>query len=323
MEVQTEGSFRTRERDGSLELWMQGWRLDVRVAPLVPLVLAVGFAISSIGLPVKIVGCAALLGTGYFLVRLTKLGVQLRPEGVQVVNVVRTVQVDWKDFAAFVGERSQHDGRLAVLRADGQRIVTAGALTGEEMNPIGEEGDLSAVDELNQLAERYRRGLPAAEPGAPAPTPAAGATPEVALPIRKRVRVKSPSRRESERREDQRRATERRIALEADAERLAAELEAQRDELEELTQKHVELTGAAWHGPVDPGPVAPTDTGMRHPYVPRPPAPDPEPETTGKRRGRRRRREVRVPPTVVQLPEPEPMSPGARMLQELERRGGS
>lgn len=321
MEVRTEGSFRTRERDGSLELWMQGWRLDVRVAPLVPLVLAVGFAISSIGLPVKIVGCAALLGTGYFLVRLTKLGVQLRPEGVQVVNVVRTVRVDWKDFAAFVGERSQHDGRLAVLRADGQRIVTAGALTGEEMNPIGEEGDLSAVDELNRLAERYRRGLPAAEPRVAAPTPAAEAT---SAPTRTRTRVKSPARRASERREDERRATERRIALETDAARLAAELEAQRAELEELTQKHVELTGAAWHGPVDPGPVAPTNTGVRHPYVPRPPAaPDPEPEPAGRRRGRRRRKTVQVPQGVVQLPEPEPMSPGARMLQELERRGGA
>lgn len=310
MEVRTEGSFRTRERDGSLELWMPGWRLDVRVAPLVPLALAIGFAISSLGLPLKIVGCGGLLATSYFLVRLTRLGIRLRPEGVQVVNVLRTTRVAWKEFSAFVGERSQHDGRLAVLRADGEKVLSAGTLTGEEMNPIGEEGDLSAVDELNRLAEGYRRGLGTA-PAAPA---------EAETPERRRVRVKSPARRESERREDERRAIERRVALEADAARLAADLAAQRAELEELTRKHVELTGAAWHGPVDPGPIAPRATGLRHPYVPRPPAPDPEPEPAGKRRGRRRRVE-QVPQQVVQLPEPEPMSPGARALQELERRG--
>ena len=310
MEAPTEGSFRARERDGALELWMQGWRLDVRVAPLVPIALAVGFAISSIGLPVKVLGSGALLATGYFLTRLTKLGIRLRPEGVQIVNVVRTTLVAWSEFSAFVGERTQHDGRLAVLRADGERIVTAGALTGEEMNPIGEEGDLSAVDELNRLAERYRSGLPASEASAPAVAP-------------RRVRVKSPARRESERREYERRANERRIALEADAARLAAELEAQRTELDELTQRHVELTGSAWHGPVDPGPVAPRDAAIRHAHVPRPPAPDPEPERVGKRRGLRRRSGSDAPAPVVELPEPEPMSPGARRLLEIERRGGS
>jgi hypothetical protein len=313
MDVRSEGSFSTRRHGDALEVWMPGWRLRVRAAPLLPVGLAVWTTLSTIPLGLRMAVAAALLGTAYVLVRLTRTGLELRPEGVEVVNILRTHRVAWEDVVAFVGERTTHDGRVAVLRTDGSRLPTSGGLTGEELNPIGEEGDLSAIDQLNRIAEEYRGGVAAA----------AAAAPEARAP--RRVRVKSPVTRERDRREDERRALERRLALEADAARREASLAAQTAELEELTQRHAELTGSAvsgeWHGPVDPGPIAASSPGLRHPWVPRPPASESESRQAMKRRGLRRRRPEPPPaPEVVSVPEPEPSSPGARMLRELERR---
>jgi hypothetical protein len=311
MDVRNEGSFRVQPHGDSLDVWMPGWRLRFRLAPLLPLALAAAAALSSVPVALKVVLVGALLGTSFVLVRLTRIGLRFGPEGIAIHNVWRSHRVGWEELSAFVGDRTTHDGRVAVLRTDGTRVATSGGLTGEEMNPIGAEGDLSAIDQLNRLAEGYRRQLAGAAVLAPEPRPA------------RRVRVKSPSARERERREDERRELERRLALEADAARREAELAAQAAELDELTQRHIELTGAAWHGPVDPGPIAAAaPAGVRHPWVPRPPAPDPEPEPAVKRRGLRRRRlEPGPPPGVVSVPEPEPSSPGARMLRELERGG--
>lgn len=157
MKVQSDGWFRTRVHDdGSVEVWARGWRVEAVSLPLLPAVLAVSFLYASAPLAIRVVGCLALFGAGVACLRLTKLGVSIGPRGLEVRNVVRTGLVPWEDFVGFVGERTAHDGRVLLVRKDGSTLTLAGSLNGEEMNPIGDEGDLSAIDQLNRLAERVR-----------------------------------------------------------------------------------------------------------------------------------------------------------------------
>jgi hypothetical protein len=51
-------------------------------------------------------------------------------------------------------------------------VPLSGILDGEEMNPYGEEGDLSMIDELNLTVARYRKEL-AAVGGDPPSSPGA------------------------------------------------------------------------------------------------------------------------------------------------------
>jgi hypothetical protein len=80
-------------------------------------------------------------------------------DAVSIVNLGRTHRVPWDDFVGFIGERSGHDGRCVLMRRSGEPIRLSGLLNGEELNPYGEEGDLSAIDELNLAVAAYRREL--------------------------------------------------------------------------------------------------------------------------------------------------------------------
>lgn len=185
--TQTEGAFRLRRYEsGDVEIWAKGWRLEFRFLSLVPALLAVGFALSTIFLPLRMLGCAGLLGSAVVLHRLTGVGIRMGAAGLTFHDLVRTREISWDDAVAFMGERTRHEGRLVLLLRDGSTLSAPGSLTGEEMNPIGDEGDLSAVEELNRMTDRFRRGLPVtiAEP-----------TEAIALEPRRRVRAKGPTTR--------------------------------------------------------------------------------------------------------------------------------
>jgi hypothetical protein len=328
--MQSEGSFRVRRHeDGAMELWAPGWRIEVRFLSLIPAAMAVGLALSSTPLGLRLPGCFALLGAAFALHRMTRVGILFGAEGIEFFDLVRHTSIPWADASAFVGERTSHDGKLVLLRTDGTRVRAPGSLTAEEMNPYGDEGDLSAVDELNRIAERFRRGLPAD------------------VPIKPRVKVKAPSTREAERRDDERRAAERQAREMARLEEQQARLLAQAAELEaagidlknlaaagidpeqleaagidvaELQSIGLETTELHLVPPSElmapPAPSSPLPPALRHPHVPRPPAPEPEPEPTSRRERRRRRKEEEE--ALVELPESQPESPGARRLAMLD-----
>ena len=46
-----------------------------------------------------------------------------------------------------------------LVRKSGEPISLSGPLNAEQLNPYGEEGDLSTIDELNRTVDRYRREL--------------------------------------------------------------------------------------------------------------------------------------------------------------------
>jgi hypothetical protein len=183
----TEGTFKIRRHgNGDVEVWAQGWRLEIRFLSVVPALLAVGFALSTIYLPVRMLGCAGLLGAAFVLHRLTEVGIRMDASGLTFHDLIRTRRIPWDDAVAFMGERTRHDGKLVLLLREGSTLTAPGSLTGEEMNPIGDEGDLSAVEELNKLMDRFRRGLPV---GSAAPTEGVVGEP------RRRVRAKGPTTR--------------------------------------------------------------------------------------------------------------------------------
>ncbi len=54
--METIGLFRTRmARDGAVEVWARGWRLESQVPALVPTLIAVGFLFSPFPLHVRAV----------------------------------------------------------------------------------------------------------------------------------------------------------------------------------------------------------------------------------------------------------------------------
>jgi hypothetical protein len=274
----TEGTFKIRRHEnGDVEVWAQGWRLEIRFLSLVPALLAVGFALSTIFLPVRMLGCAGLLGAAFVLHRLTEVGIRMDAAGLTFHDLLRTRRIPWDEAVAFMGERTRHDGKLVLLQRDGSTLTAPGSLTGEEMNPIGDEGDLSAVEELNRMMDRFRRGLPVATT---APTPGVVAEP------RRRVRAKGPTTRP--------RAKESPAPQETGAVEVPAV-----------------ATGSAPSTSVEPPP-------LRHPHVPRPPNPEPEPEPTGRAARRARRRRGNGSSALIQVPDADQLSPGARLLASFD-----
>jgi hypothetical protein len=158
--VETIGLFRTRvARDGAVEIWAKGWRLESQVPVLVPAVIAVGFLFAPFSLSVRGLGAALLLACSWIVLRMTRLGFRIDVAGVQVIDVVRTHRVVWDRLDGFVGERNEHEGRCVLLTTDGRRLRSPGTLDPDEMDPFWAEGDVSAVDQLNRLVARLRRAL--------------------------------------------------------------------------------------------------------------------------------------------------------------------
>jgi hypothetical protein len=158
--VETIGLFRTRvARDGAVEVWAKGWRLESQVPVLVPAVIAAGFLFAPFSLSVRALGAALLLVCSWIVLRMTRLGFRIDVAGVQVIDVVRTHRVMWDRLDGFVGERNEHEGRCVLLTTDGRRLRSPGTLDPDEMDPFWAEGDVSAVDQLNRLVSRLRRAL--------------------------------------------------------------------------------------------------------------------------------------------------------------------
>ena len=66
MDVIDDGWLRTRRlKDGSLEVWSRGWRLEIRALPVVPAVLAVAFLMASAPLLVRLIGTAVLMSVAF------------------------------------------------------------------------------------------------------------------------------------------------------------------------------------------------------------------------------------------------------------------
>ena len=158
--METIGLFRTRvARDGAVEVWAKGWRLESQVPVLVPAVIAAGFLFAPFSLSVRALGAALLLVCSWIVLRMTRLGFRIDVAGVQVIDVVRTHRVMWDRLDGFVGERNEHEGRCVLLTTDGRRLRSPGTLDPDEMDPFWAEGDVSAVDQLNRLVARLRRAL--------------------------------------------------------------------------------------------------------------------------------------------------------------------
>lgn len=158
--METIGLFRTRvARDGAVEVWAKGWRLESQVTVLVPAVIAAGFLFAPFSLSVRALGAALLLVCSWIVLRMTRLGFRIDVAGVQVIDVVRTHRVMWDRLDGFVGERNEHEGRCVLLTTDGRRLRSPGTLDPDEMDPFWAEGDVSAVDQLNRLVARLRRAL--------------------------------------------------------------------------------------------------------------------------------------------------------------------
>jgi hypothetical protein len=121
------------------------------------------------------------------------MGILFDAWGIELTGVVRSRRVPWDQVGGFMGHRTAHDGWAVLVTSEGQRIRVPGQLSGEEMNPIGDEGDLSAVDQLNRMIDTFRRQVPSARlPERPrtrgrAPRPGRSATPaaDAAGPRRK------------------------------------------------------------------------------------------------------------------------------------------
>ena len=158
--METIGLFRARvARDGAVEIWAKGWRLESQVPALVPAVIAVGFLFSPFSLHVRASGAAVLFGCAWALLRMSRLGFRVDVAGVQLVDVVRTHRVVWQRLEGFVGERNEHEGRCVLVTTDGDRLRSPGTLDPDEMDPFWAEGDVSAVDQLNRLMTRLREAL--------------------------------------------------------------------------------------------------------------------------------------------------------------------
>lgn len=158
--METNGLFRTRVlRDGAVEVWARGWRLESQVPALVPVVIAAGFLFSPFPVAVRSLGAAMLLACSLIVLRLSRLGFRVDVAGVQVIDVVRSRRVVWERFDGFVGDRNEHEGRCVLLTTDGDRLRSPGTLDPDEMDPFWAEGDVSAVDQLNRLIARLRGSL--------------------------------------------------------------------------------------------------------------------------------------------------------------------
>lgn len=159
------GLFRTRvARDGSVEVWARGWRIESQVPALVPAVIAMAFLFSPFPLPIRALGAATLLACATIVFRMSRLGFRIDVAGVQVIEATRSHRIGWERFDGFVGDRNEHEGRCVLLTTDGARIPSPGTLDPDEMDPFWGEGEVSAVDQLNRLVDRIRRKVEAGAP---------------------------------------------------------------------------------------------------------------------------------------------------------------
>ncbi|MDP9330236.1 MAG: hypothetical protein M3P11_06335 [Actinomycetota bacterium] len=162
--MQPEGSFRTKKNpDGSLDVWAPGWRLGIRFAPFMPLVLAAGFMISSLPGLVRASFSIVLLGCAFLLQRLTTIGIVLTRDEVRLVGIFRATRTPWAQVSGFVGERDAHEGRPALLLDSGERLKAPGALGVEAMDAFWEGDADSAIDELNRIVRTFREDESPAE----------------------------------------------------------------------------------------------------------------------------------------------------------------
>jgi hypothetical protein len=159
-DVETIGLFRTRvRRDGAVEVWVKGWRLESQVPVFIPALLSILFLFAPFPPAVRAIGCGVLIVCAYGTLRVTTLGFRFDARGITVVDVIRTTRVDWPRFAGFVGERNEHEGRCVVLASDGQRVRSPGTLEPDLMDPFWTDDEVAAVDQLNRLASRLRAAL--------------------------------------------------------------------------------------------------------------------------------------------------------------------
>src|SRR5262245_38052824 len=155
MDVIDDASLRTRRlKDGSLEVWSRGWRLEIRALPIVPAVLAVAFLMASAPLLVRVIGALVLMSVAFIAQRLPKVGVRFADDGVTVIDVRGTTHVSWDRFLGFVGQRGSDDGHCAIALSDGSTVRFSGVLDAGDSDFYGSEEGLSMVDELNRFAER-------------------------------------------------------------------------------------------------------------------------------------------------------------------------
>jgi hypothetical protein len=151
--------FRTRlDKDGALQVWAPGWRLELRFAALIPPALAVGFLLSNLPLGVRVLFAIVLAACGLVVHRMTSIGIVLTADDVRLVGIGRTRRAKWTEVAGFVGERDAHEGRPVLLTADGERLRAPGSLPSETMDTYWDETEVSAIDQLNGIVDAFRRG---------------------------------------------------------------------------------------------------------------------------------------------------------------------
>jgi len=108
--VHAVGLFRIRvSRDGAVDIWAKGWRLESQVLALVPVLIAAGFLFSPFPMPIRAFGAAMLLVCARIVLRMSRLGLRIDLAGIQVTDVARTHRVLWDRFDGFVGERNEHE----------------------------------------------------------------------------------------------------------------------------------------------------------------------------------------------------------------------
>jgi hypothetical protein len=162
--METIGLFRTRVgKDGSVDIWAKGWRLESQVPALVPVALGVAFLFSPFPVAVRAAGCALLLGCAWLTLRLSRIGFRANPAGITINAVVRSRKVPWDRIEGFIGARNEHEGRCVLLTADGEHLPSPGTLDPDEMDTFWGEGEASAIDQLNRLATRLRRAFTAGD----------------------------------------------------------------------------------------------------------------------------------------------------------------
>jgi hypothetical protein len=162
--METIGLFRTRVgKDGSVDIWAKGWRLESQLPVFIPVAIAFAFLFSPFPVTVRVLGCALLLACAWVTLRLSKIGFVANGKGITVNQVIRSRNVPWTQVDGFVGARNEHEGRCVLLTADGDRFPSPGTLDPDEMDPFWGDGEVSAVDQLNRLATRLRRAFTAGD----------------------------------------------------------------------------------------------------------------------------------------------------------------
>lgn len=162
--METIGLFRTRVgKDGSVDIWAKGWRLESQVPALVPVAFGVAFLFSPFPFTVRVAGCALLLGCAWLTLRLSRIGFRADRAGITINGVVRSRNVPWDRVDGFIGVRNEHEGRCVLLTADGERLPSPGTLDPDEMDTFWGDGEASAIDQLNRLANRLRRAFTAGD----------------------------------------------------------------------------------------------------------------------------------------------------------------